>query len=150
VYYIDAQQGMWYAVNTNGVSYRVFYFDSNGNTVFVTAYWWDANTSYMIFQAPISGRLYLRQEQYTLSVLDTKSWFELTQSDFPQPQPQTGTAELEFFYGSSVWSVGSTDWSEVITQLTFSGYTIDSISYSPDIGVVVTATATWMWLQRGA
>jgi len=81
-YFIDAVQGMWYAVNTGGQPYRVFYYDAAGNTVYVTAYRWDANQNYIIFQAPCSCRIFLRQESYSLSTLDTKSWFANTPLTF--------------------------------------------------------------------
>jgi len=53
----------------------VFYLDSSGNTIFITAYKWDANANYIIFQSPITGKVYLRREDYTLSTLSTAGWF---------------------------------------------------------------------------
>ena len=86
VYYIDAQPGVWYAVNTGGQSYRVFYIDASGNTVYVTAYWWDLNSNYIIFQSPVSGRIYLRQESIALATLNTLTWFS--------PQTPSPTIDL--------------------------------------------------------
>ena len=75
VYYIDVVEGHWYAVYTSGNPYKVFYIDG-GETIYVTTYKWDANQSYIIFQAPITGRLYLREEPgLTLSVLVTAGWW---------------------------------------------------------------------------
>ncbi|OWJ54234.1 hypothetical protein [Pyrodictium delaneyi] len=76
VYYLDVVQGHWYAVYTGGTPYRVFYVDGSGQTVYVTSYWWDANQSYIIFQAPITGKVYLREEpSLTLSTLSTTGWW---------------------------------------------------------------------------
>jgi hypothetical protein len=146
VYYLDATQGMYYAVNTNGTSYRVFYIDSSGNTVFITAYWWDASSSYIIFQSPISGRVYIRKESYTLTTLDTRSWYSLSQSDFqvpPDPSTLSGTANFEFFSGTATWAIGSSTWTTVAITKTFNSYTITSVSYSPATGVTAYATGTW-------
>jgi len=149
VYYLDVQYGTWYAVNTQGQSYRVFYL-SGGNTVFVAAYRWDANTDYVIFQAPCTCRVYLRQESYTMSVLETRTWFTFTQSDFPQPStaPTTGTAVIEFYYGNAAWTVGTSQWTGNVTSVSFSSYTVTSFHYSPDTGVVASATATWSLTRR--
>jgi len=100
-YFIDAVQGMWYAVNTNGQSYRVFYYDASGNTVYVTAYLWDANPNYIIFQAPCSCRIFLRQESYSLATLDTKSWFANTLTftvsvNIPSPWNVVKTATIPY------------------------------------------------------
>jgi len=74
VYYLNVEQGKYYAVNTGGIPYRVFYIDNSGNLVYINAYWWDANPNYVIFQAPFTGRIYIRQENYVLTTLDTKAW----------------------------------------------------------------------------
>jgi hypothetical protein len=149
VYYIDAVQEYYYAVNTGGQSYRVFYIDSTGQTVYVTAYIWDANSSYIIFQSPISGRVYLRQESYTLSTLDTRSWYSFSQSDFQTPSVATsGTATFEFYYSSTTWFIGNATWTTVSLTTTFSSYTINSLSYSPSSGLTVYATGTWNVTQN--
>ena len=75
VYELDVVSGEYYAFYSPDATLRPFYFDGNGNTVFVQAYRWDLNNSYIIFQAPISGTIYLREEPISLPVLDTKSWF---------------------------------------------------------------------------
>ena len=150
VYYLDATQGMYYAINTGGESYRVFYIDSSSNTVFITAYWWDANSSYIIFQSPITGRVYIRKESYTLTTLDTSSWYSLSQPDFqvpPDPSTLSGTANFEFYSGTSTWSIGSSTWTTVAITKTFNSYTITSVSYSPAVGVTVSATGTWTVTQ---
>jgi hypothetical protein len=149
VYYFNAVQGYYYAINTGGQSYRVFYIDSTGQTVYVTAYRWDANSSYIIFQSPISGRVYLRQESYTLSTLDTKSWFTFSQSDFAVPgsPTTTGTVTLEFYAGTSVFFIANTTWSTLSLSRTFKTYTVDSVVYSPP-RLVVYATSQWDVVQR--
>jgi len=135
-------RGRYYAINTNGQSYRVFYLDPSGNTVFVTVYRWDANNNYIIFQSPCNCRIYLRRESFTLSTLSTINWFTFTQSDFPQPQPPSGTVTLEFFLSTSTWSIGSTTWTGSVSSSTFVGYTYNSITYDSS-GVTVSATATF-------
>jgi len=123
VYYVDAQQNMYYAVNTGGQSYRVFYVDASGNTVFVSAYLWDANNSYIIFQAPITGRIYLRPENYTLSTLNTQSWFN-------PPQDPTIKINVNITW-SGLWGSYSYDFTPTITSntLTFS-YNGTAIKYT--------------------
>jgi hypothetical protein len=75
VYYIDAQQGFYYAILTSK-TIRAFYLDSSGNTIYVSVYRWDLNTSWIIFQAPLSTRIYLREESYSMSTFATPSnWF---------------------------------------------------------------------------
>jgi hypothetical protein len=72
VYYIDAVAGYYYIVQGN---YDVFYMDSNGNRFWVQAYQWDINGSYVIFQSPVTGRLYLVVSNSVKPVLSTMSWF---------------------------------------------------------------------------
>jgi len=145
VYYFDAVQGYWYAVNTNKQPFRVFYFDNNGNIVFVTAYWWDANPSYIIFQAPCSCRIYLRKEPYTLSTLSTVDWFALSEKDFPEPSSLglSGSAQLEFVTSTAAHAIGSASWVGAVDSYSFVSYTVTSFSYRPAEGVTVSATATW-------
>jgi hypothetical protein len=148
VYYFDVAQGMYYAVNTGGQPYRVFYIDPTGQTVYVTVYRWDANSSYIIFQSPINGKVYLRQESYTLSTLDTRSWYSLSQSDFQSVVvPTSGTATFVFFSGTSTWFIGNTTWTTTSLSATLTTYTINSLSYSPSMGLTVYATATWNVVQ---
>jgi hypothetical protein len=132
VYLLDAVQGRYYAINTNGASYRVFYLDNSGNTIYITAYKWDANQSYIIFQSPINGRIYLRAETYTLSTLTTASWFTVN-----APLPSLGTITIKTpnilidtttLYGASGYST-----------LTGSSKTI---SYRPTT-LTVTNSSTW-------
>ena len=107
VYYIDAHQGHWYVVYTGGKPYRVFYLQS-GQIVYVTVYWWDANQSYIIFQAPITGRIYMREEpSLALSTLNTVQWLSsytknvtiTSNSTFPN-----GTYALSFTPSSVHWN----------------------------------------------
>jgi len=126
VYYINAVQGNFYAINVGGQSYRVFYIDNSGNTVYITAYWWDANTSYIIFQAPITGKVYLRQESYTLSTLNTLSWINAPSA--PKVNITTTSSNANF---NNI----------VLASNIYSGVS-PSISYSYD-GSRVSATYTW-------
>ncbi|MEM1983503.1 MAG: hypothetical protein QXZ63_07585 [Sulfolobales archaeon] len=126
VYYINAIQGRWYAINTNGQSYRVFYTDSLGQVVYVTAYRWDVNNNYIIFQSPITGRIYLRQESYTLTTLDTKSWFAPLTSSLPNAVQVTIQAMAAV---SSLTLHGWINSSNSTNQI--SSYTPQSSSWSP-------------------
>jgi len=105
IYFFNASSGVWYAVNTNGQPYRVYYYDASGNMVYVTAYWWDANPSYIIFQSPINGRIYLRQESYSLSTLSTVSWFSGGPSAFTAsvniPAPWNTVLTASFSYNKT-------------------------------------------------
>jgi len=76
-YYIDVIAGYWYAINTGGKSYRVFYYDSSGNSIYLSVYRWDADPNYIVFQSPCNCRLFLVEEPYTLQIIDTKSWFSI-------------------------------------------------------------------------
>lgn len=118
VYYLDASQGIYYAINTNGDSYRVFY-NSQGQIVYVTAYLWDANNKYIIFQSPINGRLYIRKEAYTLSTLSTVGWFtSLSFAPTPQVTLQTQCSSKAFINGRN------------LTTLTLSNPQLSSITYT--------------------
>ena len=96
VYYFDAQQGYWYAINVGSKTFRVFYLDSQGNAVFISAYRWDLNTSYIIFQAPCNCRIYLREEVLTYPTLYTKGWF----SNLPSSPLINITVSSSYFSGS--------------------------------------------------
>jgi len=72
VYYFDAIAGYYYVVRGN---YDVFYIDSSGNRIWIQSYTWDINTSYTIFQSPISARIYLVNSSVTKPILITRSWF---------------------------------------------------------------------------
>jgi hypothetical protein len=124
VYYIDATQGFYYAILTPK-TLRAFYLDSSGNTIYVTVYRWDLNTSWIIFQAPLSTRIYLREESYAMGTFATpSSWFSASavavgtpyynvSATFPVPwsaarfttiYPQNSTVSIvKWFDGSSVF-----------------------------------------------
>jgi len=127
VYYLDTQQGLWYAINTNGQSYRVFYIDNAGNTIYITTYKWDANTSYIIFQSPITGKVYLRQESYTPSTLNTLSWITVP-----------ATPNVNITTTSSYTNLNG----KVFASNIYSGVSPSITSYSYD-GSKVSAVWTW-------
>jgi len=80
VYYIDAQQGFYYAILTNKTT-RVFYLDSSGNTIYISAYRWDLNTSWIIFQRPPQHKNILkRRELFDEHFLDPTNWFSGNQA----------------------------------------------------------------------
>jgi hypothetical protein len=137
VYYLDAVQGRYYAINTNGASYRVFYLDNSGNTIYITAYKWDANQSYIIFQSPINGRIYLRAETYILSTLTTASWFK---ANAPLPG-SVATATIKLRYGSSEYIVGTVSLYGVSGYITLSQFQI-TVSYTPTT-LKATNSSTW-------
>ena len=66
IYYFDAISGYHYLVKGN---YDVFYVDSNGNRIWIQAYTWDVNNSYIIFQSPVSARIYLLPSSSTKPIL---------------------------------------------------------------------------------
>jgi hypothetical protein len=136
VYSLDAVQGRYYAINTNGASYRVFYLDNSGNTIYITAYKWDANQNYIIFQSPINGRIYLRAETYTLSTLTTASWFK---ANAPLPG-SVATATIKL--GSSALIVLATvDLYGVSGYITLSQSQV-TVSYNPTT-LTATNSSTW-------
>jgi len=138
VYLLDAVQGRYYAINTNGASYRVFYLDNSGNTIYITAYKWDANQSYIIFQSPINGRIYLRAETYTLSTLTTASWFK---ANAPLPG-SVATATIKLGYiGSTVSTIATVDLYGVSGYMTVSQSQI-TVSYNPTT-LTATNSSTW-------
>jgi len=153
VYYLNVELGKYYAVYTGGVPYRIFYVDNNGNTIYVSGYWWDANTSYIIFQSPINGKVYFRQESYTLSTLNTKPWF----LNIDIPSSITITLKLydgnNNYYGVSISRtanyVGSTTYvftgSKLIVRVNASYKTDASVSTYPCFTVSASPTGTWFF-----
>jgi len=135
VYYLDAVQGRYYAINTNGASYRVFYLDNIGNTIYITAYKWDANQSYIIFQSPINGRIYLRAETYTLSTLTTASWFK---ANAPTP---VATVTIKLGTSSTQYTVATVNATPVSGYITLSQSQI-TVSYTPTT-LTATNSSTW-------
>ena len=125
VYYIDAVAGYYYIVQGN---YDVFYIDSNGNRFWVQAYQWDINGSYIIFQSPVTGRLYLVVSNSVKPILSTIGWFSAPVAVsypavtvvFPAPW---GTTRSDSISPSSI-SI------------------LVSASYSPATGVTVVNTTT--------
>ncbi|MEM1913326.1 MAG: hypothetical protein QW067_09325, partial [Thermofilaceae archaeon] len=95
VRYLSVEQGKYYAVNTGGVVYR-----ARGPSGYIDTYWWDANASYVIFQAPYTGVVHLVVEDAQLGVLDTRSWFT-------PPTPPTPYATFTVTYPSP-WSTTRT------------------------------------------
>jgi hypothetical protein len=95
VYYFDAVSGYYYIVKGN---YDVFYVDSSGNRIWIQAYQWDINSSYTIFQSPISARIYLINSTSTKPVLSTAVWF--TQS---KPSDSSLALKITVTY-SARWS----------------------------------------------
>jgi hypothetical protein len=136
VYLLDAVQGRYYAINTNGASYRVFYLDNSGNTIYITAYKWDANQSYIIFQSPINGRIYLRAETYILSTLTTASWFKAN-----APLPTVATATIKIGSSSSQNTIATVNLYGVSGYSTVSQSQI-TVSYTPTT-LTATNSSTW-------
>jgi hypothetical protein len=137
VYFIDAVQGRYYAINTNGASYRVFYLDNSGNTIYITAYKWDANQSYIIFQSPINGRIYLRAESYTLSTLTTANWFK---ANAPLPG-SVATATIKIGTSSVQSAIATVDLYGASGYITVSQSQI-TVSYKPTT-LTATNSSTW-------
>ena len=150
VYYIDAQQGFYYAILTPK-TIRAFYLDSSGNTIYVTTYRWDLNTSWIIFQAPLSTRIYLREESYSMSTFATPSnWFSANPAtsatpyynisvSFPSPW---GASQSQSVYPSKSESI--TRWfdgAKVIVRntTTYSFSTSYSLTFQADTTSYVTA-----------
>ena len=118
-YPVNVTQGDYYTFNTGGTCYWVYYYTmENGKPtrVNVTTYTWDANSNYIIFQAPITGTIYIAREQGSCSgTLDTADWFE------PTGQPSAVEMNITF---SAVWSDVNN------TNASFIGYWGNNASYT--------------------
>jgi hypothetical protein len=154
VYYIDAQQGFYYAVLTNKTM-RVFYLDSSGNTIYVTTYRWDLNTSWIIFQAPLSTRIYLREESYTMSTFTTPSnWFSGNPASatpfynvtitFPAPWSRTNFTTI-YPQNSAISIIKWFDGSKVVVRntTTYSFNTSYSFTFQADIATYIATNTTY-------
>lgn len=128
-YPVSVAQGEYYAFNTGGNCYWVYYYtmqDGKPTRVNVTTYTWDANSNYIIFQAPITGTIYIAREQGTCSgTLGTGGWF-VDESTSPPAVNMNVTF-------SDVWSNATN------VNATRDGYTSVSPSYTSG-----TYTVSWV------
>jgi hypothetical protein len=79
--YDNAVSGRYYILKN---MYDVFYISSSGNRYWVTTYKWDANTTYMIFQSPVSGILYFLPSSSVKPTLSTGAWFNPSTPPYPK------------------------------------------------------------------
>ena len=147
-FYIDVVAGVYYAVNTGGAGYKVYYIDGGAEHI-VDAYFWDLNTSYIVFRAPITGRIHIAENNISYPVLNTLEWFTTPSQPtppnvsitFPAPWSETVSIVLnqvcvymEFYNGTGAY-IG---WSCHVVSGTYSV----SSTYNNALTTIGTYTAT--------
>jgi len=121
IYYFDAVSGYYYIVKGN---YDVFYVDSNGNRIWIQTYQWDINNSYIIFQSPISARIYLVPSSSTKSILNTQSWW--LPAD-PDPSQLTLTINITFssLFPAATASYNPSNYS-IVNSVAYDGVSVNA------------------------
>jgi hypothetical protein len=111
---INAVAGYYYAVNTTLTgNLSAFYINwTDGNIYYIPTYIWDANTKYIIFQAPASTTIYLiYNTSQSIPVLSTRSWFNIP------PAPTFGSVSVSVTFPSPWSTTQSTTMSPSVSSL---------------------------------